>query len=203
MLWTKRLLKTTGISNKMHLIVGLGNPGKEYEKTRHNVGFMAIDRLIEDYGLSSPKTKFHGILSDGLIEGKKVLAIKPKTFMNRSGLCVGEVTKFYKIPLENIIVLHDEIDLVFSKVRVKSGGGHGGHNGLRDIDAKIGKDYKRIRIGVGHPGDKDKVSGYVLKNFSKEEQPSIEKLIDDISSNIPLLLKDDDSLFMTRISESR
>lgn len=186
----------------MHLLVGLGNPGKDYEKTRHNIGFMVIDELVNSYSLSSPKTKFHGILSDGVIDGKKVLAIKPNTFMNRSGLCVGEVVNFYKIPLENIIVFHDEIDLVFNKVKVKSGGGHGGHNGLRDIDAKIGKDYKRVRIGVGHPGDKDKVSGYVLKNFSKEEQTPIERLIDNISSNISLLLKNDDSLFMTRISEA-
>lgn len=186
----------------MHLLVGLGNPGKDYEKTRHNVGFMVIDRLVDSYCFSTPKTKFHGTLSEGLIEGKKVLAAKPNTFMNRSGLCVGEIVKFYKIPLENIIVFHDEIDLVFSKLRVKIGGGHGGHNGLRDIDAKIGKDYKRIRIGVGHPGDKDKVSGYVLNNFSKDEQPTVEKLIDNICSNMPLLLKSDDSLFMTRISES-
>jgi PTH1 family peptidyl-tRNA hydrolase len=186
----------------MHLLVGLGNPGKDYEKTRHNIGFMVIDEIISSYGLSSPKTKFHGIISDGLIDGKKVLAAKPNTFMNKSGLCVGEIVKFYKIPLENIIVFHDEIDLVACKVKVKTGGGHGGHNGLRDIDAKIGKEYKRVRIGVGHPGDKDKVSGYVLKNFSKEETPSIEKLIDDISSNISLLLKNDDSLFMTRISEA-
>ncbi len=186
----------------MNLLVGLGNPGKDYEKTRHNIGFMVIDRLIESYSLSTPKAKFHGFLSDGLIGGKKVLAIKPNTYMNRSGLCVGEVVKFYKIPLENIIVFHDEIDLVFNKVRVKIGGGHGGHNGLRDIDAKIGKNYKRVRIGVGHPGDKEKVSGYVLNRFSKDEQPSIDKLIDNISDNIKLLLKNDDSLFMTRISES-
>ena len=184
----------------MHLLVGLGNPGKDYEKTRHNVGFMIIDRLVDSYSFSTPKAKFHGIISEGSIDGCKLLAAKPNTFMNRSGLCVGEIVKFYKIPLENIIVFHDEIDLVFSKLRVKTGGGHGGHNGLRDIDAKIGKDYKRVRIGVGHPGDKDKVSGYVLNNFSKEEQPPIERLIDDISSNISLLLKNDDSLFMTKIS---
>jgi len=187
----------------MFLLVGLGNPGKEYEKTRHNVGFMVIDEIIDKYSLSSPKTKFHGLISDGKIDGKKVITVKPNTFMNKSGLSVGEVVNFYKIPLKNTIIFHDEIDLNCCKIRVKSGGGHGGHNGLRDIDEKIGKDYRRVRIGVGHPGDKDKVSGYVLNKFSKEEQPSIEKLIDNVSSNIPILLGEDESLFMTKISEAK
>jgi PTH1 family peptidyl-tRNA hydrolase len=185
----------------MHLLVGLGNPGKEYEKTRHNIGFMIIDEIMREYNMSTPKVKFHGKISEGHIDTKKIITLKPSTFMNRSGLSVGEIVKFYKIPLEYIIVFHDEIDLAMGKIRVKTGGGAGGHNGLKDIDAHIGKDYKRVRVGVGHPGDKDQVSDYVLSNFAKAEQDSVTGLIDSITQNTPYLLKNDESLFMTRVSD--
>jgi PTH1 family peptidyl-tRNA hydrolase len=186
----------------MYLLIGLGNPGKEYEKTRHNIGFMVIDELVSRYSLSIPKVKFHGQISEGVIDGHKIMTAKPSTYMNRSGLCVTEIVKFYKIELDKIIVFHDEIDLLFCKVRVKTGGGNGGHNGLKDIDSHIGKDYKRVRIGVGHPGDRKQVSNYVLSNFAKAEEPALDKLISDISANVSHLLKADDNLFMTRISDS-
>ena len=173
----------------MHLIVGLGNPGKEHSKTRHNIGFMLIDKIIEKYDLSSPKLKFHGTISDGFIQRKKVITLKPNTYMNRSGLSVGEVVKFFKIDLDNIIVVHDDIDLNFGKIKIKKGGGSGGHNGLKDIDKAIGKEYNRIRIGVGHPGDKDKVSSYVLNNFSEDENKIISNTLNSISNDIQQMIE--------------
>lgn len=186
----------------MFLFVGLGNPGKEYEKTRHNIGFMVVDAICQSYNFSTPKTKFQGIVSEGTIGGQKVITLKPTTYMNRSGQSVGELIKFYKIPLDKIIVFHDEIDLLPGKIRVKTGGGAGGHNGLKDLDAKIGKEYKRVRIGVGHPGDRDMVADYVLHNFAKDEQELVGRIVDSISANCPLLLKGDDSLFMTKLTSS-
>jgi PTH1 family peptidyl-tRNA hydrolase len=194
----KNLFSPSQADKDMFLFVGLGNPGKEYEKTRHNIGFMVIDSICSRYGFSTPKVKFHGLVSEGKIGDTKVIALKPTTYMNRSGTSVSELIKFYKIPIDKIIVFHDEIDLKLAKIRVKTGGGAGGHNGLKDLDSRIGKEYKRVRIGVGHPGDKDMVADYVLHNFSKEEQSVIEQTIEALSANIDILLKGDDSLFMTR-----
>ncbi|MCE3231752.1 MAG: aminoacyl-tRNA hydrolase [Rickettsiaceae bacterium] len=189
----------TNLDENMFLFVGLGNPGKEYEKTRHSIGFMVIDNICNRYGFSTPKTKFQGIVSEGTIDGQKVITLKPTTYMNRSGQSVAELIKFYKIPLNKIIVFHDEIDLLPGKIRVKTGGGAGGHNGLKDLDAKVGKEYKRVRIGVGHPGEKDMVADYVLNNFAKDEQEWVDQIIHNISANCSLLLKGDDSLFMTKL----
>lgn len=182
----------------MFLFVGLGNPGKEYEKTRHNLGFMVVDAIASQHNFATPKLKFHGIVSEGTIAGEKIILIKPTTYMNKSGSAVSELVKFYKIPNNKIVVFHDEIDLKLGKIRVKIGGGAGGHNGLKDLDSHIGKDYKRVRIGVDHPGDKDMVADYVLHNFSKDEQEYIEKVIASVSANCDYLLKGEDDLFMTR-----
>lgn len=186
----------------MFLFVGLGNPGKEYEKTRHNVGFMAVDAIIRRFSFSAPKVKFHGEISEGVIDGHKVLALKPTTFMNRSGVSVGEAASFYKISLSNIIVFHDELDLALGKVRVKTGGGAAGHNGLRDIDSRIGKDYRRVRLGIGHPGDKDQVTGYVLQAFAKDEEPVVERMIEAVAEHSLHLIGGDEPLFMTRVSDA-
>ncbi|MDB2414481.1 aminoacyl-tRNA hydrolase [Rickettsiales bacterium] len=183
----------------MFLIVGLGNPGTQYDNTRHNVGFMAVDEIVHRFSFLGPKEKNRAQIYEGKIGDHKIIAIKPMTFMNLSGTSVAEIVRFYKIPIENVIVFHDELDLPFKKIRVKIGGGAGGHNGIKDIDARIGKDYKRVRIGIDHPGDKDKVSGYVLKPFSKDEQKELPFLLQDIADNVELLIKGDDSLFMTKM----
>lgn len=184
----------------MFLFVGLGNPGKEYEKNRHNLGFMAVDTIAEDHSFSSYKAKFRGCFSEGNINGEKVFIIKPSTYMNKSGGSVAEIVKFYKIPLENIAVFYDELDLPLGKVRVKIGGGSGGHNGIKDLDRCLGKNYKRIRCGIDHPGDRDRVSAYVLSNFAKSEEDSVCKLISDVSTYCTEIIKGNDSLFMTKLS---
>lgn len=168
----------------MFLLIGLGNPGKEYEKTRHNIGFMVIDAIADKYSLSSPKVKFSAHVSEGEINGHKVITLKPKTYMNRSGISVVEAVKFYKIPLENIIVFHDDIDLELGRIKTKIGGGSGGHNGIKDIDAHIGKEYKRVRIGVGHPGHRDDVSDYVLANFAKAEEDEVARVIGEVVDGV-------------------
>lgn len=184
----------------MFLIIGLGNPGKEYENTRHNIGFHVAEEISRHYNFSSPKIKFQSELSEGLIDGHKVMLQKPLTYMNRSGSPVIQATNFLKIPLENIIVIHDDLDLVVGKVRVKTGGGSGGHNGLKDIDARLGKEYRRVRIGIGHPGDKDMVSDYVLHKFGKDDRNITNEIALDIAKQIPLLLKGNKDLFMTKVA---
>ncbi len=184
----------------MFLIVGLGNPGKEYENTRHNIGFMVADSISAHYNFFKSKNKFFSEAAEGSIEGQKIVVIKPQTYMNRSGKAVLEAANFLKIPLENIIVIHDDLDLNLGKMRVKTGGGSGGHNGLKDIDARLGKEYKRVRVGIGHPGDKDMVSSYVLHKFAKEEHPLVEKMIEEIARNIDVLLSGKNDLFMTKVA---
>lgn len=184
----------------MFLIVGLGNPGKEYQNTRHNIGFHVADCIHEHYSFHPKKIKFSSELSEGLIDGRKVFLQKPLTYMNRSGSSVIQAAKFLKIPLENIIVIHDDLDLVVGKIRVKIGGGSGGHNGLKDIDSRLGKEYKRIRIGIGHPGDKDMVSDYVLHRFGKEDMHITNEIALDIAKHIPLLLNGNKDLFMTKVA---
>lgn len=174
----------------MRVLVGLGNPGREYAGNRHNVGFMAVDAFAASHGLSLSggglfsrrasgawKDKFHGHLAEVTVGGEKCLLLKPKTYMNRSGRSVGELLNFYKIPPSDCLVVHDEIDLPFGELRAKQGGGHAGHNGLKDIDAAVGKDYWRLRVGVGHPGNKDLVADYVLSDFSKEEKAALPEII--------------------------
>jgi len=184
------------------LLVGLGNPGKEYQGNRHNVGFMAIDRIAADHGISKLQKKFGGELSEGSIGGVKLFLLKPLTYMNLSGECVSKAARFYKIPPERIIVFHDELDLPVAKIRVKKGGGNGGHNGLKSIDAHIGKDYWRVRIGIGHPGDKSMVSDYVLSDFTKTEIKTIETLLPAVAGHAHLLLQGDEAGFMNKLSQT-
>jgi peptidyl-tRNA hydrolase, PTH1 family len=184
----------------LRLIVGLGNPGPEHALQRHNVGFMAIDAIARRFGLGPTRRRFAGEAAEGTIDGCKVLVLKPLTYMNDSGRSIAEAVQFYKIETGDVIVLHDELDLVPGKVRTKIGGGAAGHNGLRSTDAAIGPDYMRVRIGIGHPGDKSRVTGYVLGNFAKDERPMIDDLNDAIAEAMPLLLKSDENGFMTRVA---
>lgn len=184
----------------MLLIAGLGNPGTRYEHNRHNVGFLVADGIAERHGLLPWRAKFDGFVAEGAIDRVRVILLKPQTFMNRSGRSVAAAAQFFKLPPADVIVLHDELDLAPFKVRVKLGGGHAGHNGLRDIDAHIGPQFRRVRIGVGHPGSKDRVLGHVLNDFGAAERPALQQLIDAIAEAIPLLVRGDDPGFMTRVA---
>lgn len=184
----------------MLLFVGLGNPDPDYENNRHNVGFMAVDEIADRHGFSAARARFQGLIAEGRLAGEKVIALKPTTFMNESGRSAGEAARYLKIPPEDIVVFHDELDLPAGKVRVKKGGGHAGHNGLRSLDQHLGKDYWRVRIGIGHPGDKAKVTGHVLKDFSKAEQKWLEPLLAAIADAAPLLAAGDQSGFMSKVT---
>ena len=165
----------------MKLFVGLGNPGGQYARNRHNIGFMAVDRIAEDHGFSPWKSKFQGKISEGRLGSGKALLLKPETFMNLSGQSVGEAMRFYKLEPEDVIVFHDELDLAPGKCRVKSGGGHAGHNGLRSLHGHIGDCYDRVRLGIGHPGRKELVAGYVLHDFAKADGDWLDDLLRGIS----------------------
>ena len=186
----------------MWLLVGLGNPGASYRHHRHNIGFMAVEAIAHRHNFSDWKKKFQGEVADGVVNGDKVLLLKPQTFMNLSGQSVQAAAAFHKIPLDHVIVFHDELDLAPGKVRVKQGGGAGGHNGLRSMDEHLGPDYWRVRLGIGHPGDKDMVSPYVLGNFAKEDQMWLDKLLDSAAAEVPRLLSGDNNGFMTKIAEA-
>lgn len=187
----------------MWLLVGLGNPGDKHEGNRHNIGFMTVDALADDNNFPVFKSKFNGEYTEGRFANEKVMILKPMTYMNESGQSVGKVAKFYKIPPEKIIVFYDELDLPPGKVKVKQGGGTGGHNGIKSIDAHLGnKNYWRVRMGIGHPGDKNRVSGYVLSDFSKEEQKWLPDFIDTVVRFSDNLLQGNDADFMTRVSEN-
>ena len=176
----------------IQLIVGLGNPGSKYDKTRHNAGFWFVDELARRYSASFKlESKFSGAVSKAIIEGHTVWLLKPTTFMNKSGLAAKQLSSFYKIPVENILVAHDELDLPAGAVRLKSSGGHGGHNGLRDLHAHITKEYWRLRLGVGHPGDRNKVVDYVLSQPSKNEEIEILRGIDRAADDIKMILEGD------------
>jgi peptidyl-tRNA hydrolase, PTH1 family len=183
----------------MWLMVGLGNPGPSYAGNRHNVGFMAIDAVVRRHGLGSWRRRFKGVAADGPLAGERVIALKPATFMNDSGLAVAEAANFFKIDLSRIVVFHDEIDLAPAKVRVKTGGGVAGHNGLRSISAHIGNDYVRVRIGVGHPGAKELVYSYVLGDFAAAERPWVEALCDIMADNAAMLVKGEDASFQNKV----
>lgn len=186
----------------MWLLVGLGNPDDKYKNNRHNVGFMVVEQIADDNMFPNFKSKFNGEISEGRLAGQKVALLKPQTYMNDSGIAVRKAADFYKIPPEKIVVFHDELDLAPSKIKVKQGGGTGGHNGLKSIDAHLGdKEYWRVRLGIGHPGDKNRVSGYVLSDFSKEEQKWLEDWIYVLSKNIDDLLQDNKDDYMTHVSE--
>lgn len=180
----------------MKLFVGLGNPGGGYAKNRHNVGFMAADRIADRHGFSQWKGKFSAQLAEGLLDGEKCLLLKPMTFMNESGQAVGEAMRFYKLTPADVTVLYDELDLAPGKVRVKQGGGAAGHNGIRSITRHIGEDFVRVRIGIGHPGARAKVHNYVLRDFSKADEDWLEPLLDAIADAAPKLARDDTSGFM-------
>lgn len=184
----------------MQLWVGLGNPGGKYAKNRHNIGFMALDRIADDHGFAPWRAKFQGMLSEGRLGTDKVLLLKPETFMNKSGQSVGEAMRFYKLSPQDVTVFHDELDLAPGKLRVKQGGGHAGHNGLRSIHEHIGEAYQRIRLGIGHPGHKDRVAGYVLSDFAKADQDWLATLMQGMSDGAGALAADDNSRFMNAVS---
>ncbi len=184
-----------------YLIVGLGNPGSEYEKHRHNVGFMALEAIARALRADKPVKKFHGLVSSATLGGRKLILLEPHTYMNNSGRAVQAAAAFYKIPPEHILVLHDELDLPVGKIRIKKAGGANGQNGIRDIDAAIGKEYWRCRIGIGHPGDKERVHGHVLSNFGKADLVVIEKLLDALSANVALYYEHSPEALMSKVTE--
>lgn len=183
----------------MWLVVGLGNPGEAYARNRHNIGFMAVDEMSRVYSFSPWRKKHHGFCAEGTISGCRVLLVKPETFMNDSGRAVGDVARFYKVNPSHTIVLHDEIELLPGHIRLKQGGGHAGHNGLRDIDAHIGKAYWRIRLGVGRPHDKTLVHGWVLSDFAKSDTEWLDTFLDAVASYFPLVLSGDHANFMNKV----
>lgn len=184
----------------MRLIVGLGNPGPRHARQRHNIGFMAVDAIARCHGFGSFRTRFSGEIAEGEVAGVRLHLLKPQTYMNLSGEAVGAAARFYKIPPGEIAVIHDEIDLAPGKLRVKRGGGAAGHNGLRSIDAAIGADYWRVRLGVGHPGMKELVEAYVLQGFDAEDRLWLAPLIDAIAEAMPLLVTDDAAGFMSKVA---
>lgn len=196
------LFKSKSGKEKPWLFVGLGNPDPEHEGNRHNIGFMAVDEIVRRHSFSPWKKKFKGLIAEGEIGGEKVFALKPMTYMNISGVSVTAAAAFYKVPKTRIFVFHDELDLVPGKLRVKLGGGTGGHNGLRSIDAAIGKEYWRVRLGIGHPGDKERVSGYVLGDFSKADREWLEEFIVAVSGDVHYLIAGNPELYMTRVAQA-
>ncbi|MGN7160710.1 aminoacyl-tRNA hydrolase [Sphingomonas sp. SAFR-052] len=184
----------------MQLWTGLGNPGPQYAMHRHNIGFMAVDAIAEVHDFAAPKRAFQGWIQEGRIGTQKILLLKPGTYMNESGRSVGEAMRFYKLTPADVTVFHDELDLAPFKLKVKTGGGHAGHNGLRSTDAHIGPDFRRIRLGIGHPGHKDRVSPYVLGNFVKAELDDLTDLLGAVAAEAPWLAAGDDVRFMNEVA---
>lgn len=189
----------------MLLLVGLGNPGEKYARHRHNVGFMAADAIADAHGFEAPKSKFQGELREGFLNGDggrtKALILKPQTYMNESGRSVGEAVRFYKLAPEDVVVFYDELDLAPGKLRVKSGGGAAGHNGIRSIDSHIGNHFQRVRIGIGHPGDKSRVTGHVLGDFAKTDRSWLEPMLEAIAKAAPLLAETNSNLFASAVAQ--
>lgn len=184
----------------MLVIAGLGNPGRQYAGHRHNVGFMAADAIHRRHSFSPWTKKFQAEIADGRLGGEKVLLIKPQTYMNLSGQAIGEALRFYKLQASDLTVFYDELDLAPGKVRIKTGGGHGGHNGIKSIDAHCGKGYRRVRMGIGHPGDKALVNPHVLGDFAKADHEWLDPMLDAIAEAAPMLAEHDDSGFMNKVS---
>ncbi len=184
----------------MKLFVGLGNPGAKYAGHRHNIGFMAVDRIAADHGFAPWRSRFSGALSEGRLGSEKVVLLKPQTFMNLSGQSVGEAMRFFKLVPADVIVFHDELDLAPGKVRVKQGGGHAGHNGLRSLHQHLGDGYGRVRLGIGHPGHKDLVSGYVLHDFAKADQDWLDDVLRGVSDGAPALADGDSAGFQNKVA---
>jgi PTH1 family peptidyl-tRNA hydrolase len=183
----------------MLLIAGLGNPGAGYVKNRHNIGFMAVEAIAREHGFPTFRTRFQGLVSDGTIAGVRTALLMPQTYMNDSGQSVGEAMRFLKLDLKAVVVLHDELDLAPAKLRVKVGGGNAGHNGLRSITAHIGNDYKRVRLGIGHPGARELVMPFVLGDFAKAEMGWVSALCDAVATHAGLLAKGDDATFQNKV----
>lgn len=186
----------------MKLIVGLGNPGDKYARNRHNVGFLAVDRIAERHRLPAWRRRFQGVTTETTLAGERVVLLKPDTYMNESGRAVGEAARFLKIAEADIVVLHDELDLAPGKVKIKTGGGNAGHNGLRSISAHVGNEYQRVRIGIGHPGSKDAVIHFVLHDFAKADQVWLGPLLDAIAEAAPRLAAGDHARFLTDVARA-
>ena len=184
----------------MKLIVGLGNPGAKYARNRHNIGFMAVERMAADHGFPAWKSKHQGSVTEGRFGSARAVLLRPETFMNKSGDSVAAAMRFYKLEPGDVIVLHDELDLAPGKVKFKMGGGHAGHNGLRSIHSHLGPDYGRVRLGIGHPGHKDRVPGYVLHDFSKADADWLEDVLRGVSEGAPYLAAGDSAKFMNAVS---
>ena len=187
----------------MLLFVGLGNPTPDSENNRHNVGFKIIDAINKKFSLSKQKPKFKGLLTTGDIDGKKIYAIKPLTFMNNSGICIRELIEYFKIDAENVIVFHDDLDVEFGKIKAKFGGSSAGHNGIASIDKFIGKDYSRVRIGIGKPKENMEVGDFVLQNFEEEELAGIEKISNHIIDSISILVEKKLDLFSSTVNNNK
>ena len=183
----------------MRLFAGLGNPGQKYRHNRHNIGFVAVEEIARRHGFAPWRKRFHGMTAEGSLDGERIVLLRPETYMNDSGRSVAEAANFFKLPPGEVVVFHDELELPPQKLRVKVGGGIAGHNGLRSISEHIGNDYKRVRIGIGHPGIKELVHAYVLHDFAKEDGPWVEALVDIIAENAGLLATNRDSSFQNKV----
>lgn len=185
----------------MWLLIGLGNPGAPYQGHRHNIGFMAADRIVERHRFEPWRSsKFHGQISQGSFAGEKIVVLKPSTYMNESGQAAGEAMRFFRLDPSFVWVFHDELDLEPGRIRVKRGGGAGGHNGLKSLDLHIGPDYRRVRLGIGHPGHKDRVHGWVLSDFAKVEHGWLDPLLDAVAEAAPLLTSSDEQAFANKVT---
>ncbi len=184
----------------MKLFVGLGNPGAKYARHRHNVGFMAVERIAEHHGFGPWRRRFQGLTADGELDGCKILLLKPDTYVNESGRAVGEAARFLKLATSDIVVFHDELDLLPGKLKVKSGGGNAGHNGLRSLTAHLDNEYARVRIGIGHPGAKELVQSWVLHDFARADEAWLDPLLDAIADAAPRLAADDAARFLTDVA---
>jgi len=182
------------------LIAGLGNPGADYARNRHNAGFMAVDTIHASYKFGPWRARFQGMISEGALSGRRIWLLKPMTYMNESGLSIGPAMRFFKLPVSALVVIHDEIDLAAANLKAKTGGGDAGHNGLRSITAALGPGYRRVRIGVGRAGDKERTYGHVLGNFSKVDEDWLVPMLSAIAEAAPLLAKDDDVGFMNKVA---
>ncbi|CUW37761.1 Peptidyl-tRNA hydrolase [Magnetospirillum sp. XM-1] len=184
----------------MILLVGLGNPGSDYARNRHNIGFMAADVIVRRHSFGPWRSKFQAEMAEGIIGAEKAVVLKPQTYMNLSGQSVQAAARFLKIPVDDVVVVHDELDIAPGRLKVKRGGGAGGHNGLKSIDSHLGQNYRRVRLGIGHPGDRDLVSGYVLHDFAKADEAWLVPLLDAVADTFPMLVAGDDAGFMTRVA---
>jgi PTH1 family peptidyl-tRNA hydrolase len=188
------------VASERVLLAGLGNPGPKYAGNRHNIGYMAIDAIFRRHGFGAFRTRFHGEIAAGRLAGREALALKPATFMNESGRSVAEAARFYKVPLADIFVFHDELDLAAGKVRVKRGGGAAGHNGVRSIDAHLGPDYWRVRLGIGRPGNKRRVLGHVLDDFDEADRRWLDTVLQAVAEQAPLLVAGDAAAFASKVA---